>query len=287
MRNLFNVHCSTLQIQLFLRIAIYQDTWHLNKWLEPAHRVLTSQLFSSFSENYRIMKIMVDRIRCPMFLSTISCKLPLSLSFILNYCFFLNWDANILSPGYTGKLVCQTTPQTNMLRPFLTLGPAHLLLQTVCREFVLEPAGSPQTDKKSQINSRCIANAKLAVCPSNHCFKLVWTNVEWFDKPVCTCNRGFSNKGQGLWIGLLTRCPLYLSKASVWGMPETWCWAAPHRLPWRSVGSWQPARPWEKLTLLRRTIQLRHFYIKIPKPQFLVPQLKNNLVKMEFTNKIY
>ena len=78
-----------------------------------------------------------------------------------------------LSPGYTCKLVCQTTPQTNMLRPFLPLGSAHLLLQTVCREFVLEPAGSPQTDKKLQINSRCIANATLAVCPSNHCFKLV------------------------------------------------------------------------------------------------------------------
>ena len=58
--------------------------------------------------------------------------------------------SSLLSPGYTGKLVCQTTPQTNMLRPFLPLGPAHMLLQTVCREFVLEPAGSPQTDKKSQ-----------------------------------------------------------------------------------------------------------------------------------------
>ena len=46
-------------------------------------------------------------------------------------------------PGYTGKLVCQTTPQTNILCPFLPLGPAHLLLQTVCGEFVLEPAGSP------------------------------------------------------------------------------------------------------------------------------------------------
>ena len=76
---------------------------------------------------------------------------------------------------------------TNMLYPFLAtwrLGPAHLLLQTVCGEFVLEPAGSPQTDKKSQINSRCIANETLAVCSSHHCFKLVWTNVEWFDKPV-------------------------------------------------------------------------------------------------------
>ena len=68
-----------------------------------------------------------------------------------------------LAPGYTGKLVCQTTPQTNMLRPILPLGPvqcAHLLLQTVCREFVLEPAGSPQTDKKLQINSRCIPSQR-------------------------------------------------------------------------------------------------------------------------------
>ena len=97
----------------------------------------------------------------------------------------------MLSPGYTCKLVCQTTPQTNMLRPFLPLGSAHLLLQTVCREFVLEPAESPQTDKKSQINSDCMVNATLAVCPSNHCFKLIWTNGEWFDKLVCTCNRGF------------------------------------------------------------------------------------------------
>ena len=75
-----------------------------------------------------------------------------------NHCFKLVWK---------NWRVCQTTPQTNMLRPFLPLGPAHLLLQTVCREFVVEPAGSPQTDKKSQINSSCIANATLAVCPSS------------------------------------------------------------------------------------------------------------------------